>query len=205
MAAYMDMPTAKAVLINALPAMAALCMAMIYSLADMFFIGKTNDPYQVAAIALASPVFMICVSFGTIFGIGGTSVISRALGEGRKDYTKKVSYFCMYGGMHFGTKTLEYYRVVVVNAQIEENITIHLNTTVKEAGKDHVLIEHDGKQETLNVDSIAVCVGMKARTDEAMKFWRPSKRTDIIGDCKKAEDIEHAIRTAYDAAINIGR
>ena len=67
MAAYMDMPTAKAVLINALPAMAALCMAMIYSLADMFFIGKTNDPYQVAAIALASPVFMICVSFGTIF------------------------------------------------------------------------------------------------------------------------------------------
>ena len=31
-----------------------------------------------------------------MFGVGATSVISRALGEGRKDYAKKVCSFCMW-------------------------------------------------------------------------------------------------------------
>ena len=36
------------------------------------------------------------MSVRTVFGIGGTSVISRALGEGRRDYAKKVCSFCMW-------------------------------------------------------------------------------------------------------------
>lgn len=33
------------------------------------------------------------MAVGTVFGIGGTSVISRALGEGRKEYAKKYVLF----------------------------------------------------------------------------------------------------------------
>lgn len=84
----------KAVLKNALPAMAAILMVMIYNIADTFFIGQTNDDFQVAAVSLATPVFLMFMSLGTLFGIGGTSVISRAMGEGRKDYSRKVSAFC---------------------------------------------------------------------------------------------------------------
>ena len=36
------------------------------------------------------------LAVGNIFGIGGTSVISRALGEGRSEYAKKVYSFCMW-------------------------------------------------------------------------------------------------------------
>lgn len=36
------------------------------------------------------------MSVGSVFGIGGTSVISRAIGEGRKEYAKKVCAFCMW-------------------------------------------------------------------------------------------------------------
>lgn len=36
------------------------------------------------------------MAVGTIFGIGGTSAISRAMGEGRKDYAKKICSFCMW-------------------------------------------------------------------------------------------------------------
>ena len=82
-------PIRKAVLQNALPAMAAMLMVLIYNLADTFFIGQTHDDLQVAAVSLATPVFLLFMSVGTIFGIGGTSAISRALGEGRKDYAKK--------------------------------------------------------------------------------------------------------------------
>ena len=95
-------PVSGAVLKNAIPAMAAMLMVLIYNLADTFFIGQTHDDLQVAAVSLATPVFLIFMAVGTIFGIGGTSVISRALGEGRKDYAKKVCAFCMWSCVAVG-------------------------------------------------------------------------------------------------------
>ena len=94
---FESMPVPKAVFRNALPAMAAMLMVLVYNLADTFFIGQTHDALQVAAVSLATPVFLIFMAVGTVFGMGGTSVISRALGEGRKDYAKKVCSFCMWG------------------------------------------------------------------------------------------------------------
>ena len=95
-------PIRKAVLQNALPAMAAMLMVLVYNLADTFFIGQTHDDLQVAAVSLATPVFLLFMSVGTVFGIGGTSVISRALGEGRNDYAKKVCSFCMWSCVGVG-------------------------------------------------------------------------------------------------------
>ena len=86
-----------AVLQNAVLAMLAMLMVLIYNLADTFFIGQTHDALQVAAVSLATPVFLMFMSVGSIFGIGGTSVISRAIGEGRQEYAKKVCSFCMWG------------------------------------------------------------------------------------------------------------
>ncbi|MEY8310291.1 MATE family efflux transporter [Erysipelotrichaceae bacterium 51-3] len=93
---FSTMSVPKAVIKNAVPAMVAMLMVLIYNLADTFFIGQTHDAYQVAAVSLATPVFLIFMAVGTIFGIGGTSVVSRALGEGRKEYAKKVCSFCMW-------------------------------------------------------------------------------------------------------------
>ena len=90
-------PVSQAVLKSALPAMAAILMVLIYNLADTFFVGQTHDAYQVAAVSLAMPVFLMFMAVGTVFGMGGTSVISRALGQGRTDYAKKVCSFCMWG------------------------------------------------------------------------------------------------------------
>ncbi len=94
---FSNAPISQAVLKNALPAMAAMLMVLVYNLADTFFIGQTHDALQVAAVSLATPVFLIFMAIGTMFGIGGTSVISRALGEGKTEYAKKVCSFCMWG------------------------------------------------------------------------------------------------------------
>lgn len=99
---FENAPVWKAVLQNALPAMAAMLMVLIYNLADTFFIGQTHDDLQVAAVSLATPVFLLFMAVGTIFGIGGTSVISRAMGEGRKEYAKKVCSFCMWSCIGVG-------------------------------------------------------------------------------------------------------
>lgn len=99
---FRNMPVPKAVMKNALPAMAAMLMVLIYNLADTFFIGQTHDDLQVAAVSLATPVFLIFMAVGTVFGIGGTSVISRAMGQGRQDHAKKVCSFCMWGCVAVG-------------------------------------------------------------------------------------------------------
>ena len=46
------------------------------------------------ALATLLPQRRMFMSIGSVFGIGGTSVISRALGEGRQEYAKKVCSFC---------------------------------------------------------------------------------------------------------------
>lgn len=95
-------PVSQAVLKSALPAMAAMLMVLIYNLADTFFVGQTHDAFQVAAVSLAMPLFLVFMAVGTVFGMGGTSVISRALGQGRADFAKKACAFCMWGCVAVG-------------------------------------------------------------------------------------------------------
>lgn len=92
----------RAVLKNAVPAMATQLMVLVYQLADTFFVARTHNDYMVAAVSLATPVFLLFMSLGTLFGIGGTSVISRAFGAGRPEYARRVSAFCMWGCVAVG-------------------------------------------------------------------------------------------------------
>lgn len=89
-------PVPKAVIGSALPAIAAMLMVLVYNLADTFFIGQTGDDLQVAAVSLATPVFLIFMAAGSVFGMGGTSVISRALGAKNVDMARKTCSFCMW-------------------------------------------------------------------------------------------------------------
>lgn len=103
---FRSAPVPKAVLSNALPAMLAMLMVLVYNLADTFFIGQTGDALQVAAVSLATPVFLIFMTLGTVFGIGGTSLISRCLGAGRAEYARHVCAFCFWGCIATGAALL---------------------------------------------------------------------------------------------------
>lgn len=99
---FENAPIAQAVMQNTVPAMVAMIMVLIYNLADTFFIGQTNNALMVASVSLVTPAFLLFMALGTVFGIGGTSVISRAMGEGRREYAKKVCAFCMWGCVAVG-------------------------------------------------------------------------------------------------------
>lgn len=99
---FRSLKVSTAVLKNAVPAMIAMLMVLIYNIADTFFIGQTHDDLQVAAVSLCTPVFLLFMAAGTVFGLGGTSVISRAMGEGRMAYARKVSAFCMWSCVGLG-------------------------------------------------------------------------------------------------------
>ena len=92
----------KIIIKNSIPALIAMIMVMVYNLADTFFLGLTHNDLMVTAVSFATPLFMIFISLGTLFGIGGTSVISRALGAGKTEYARKTSSFCMWACVAVG-------------------------------------------------------------------------------------------------------
>ena len=92
----------KAVATFALPTVLSMLVVIIYNMADTFFVGQTGDPNQVAAVSLATPVFLLLMAFGNMFGIGGSTLISRKLGEKNTDQVKHISSFCFYGCIAVG-------------------------------------------------------------------------------------------------------
>ncbi len=113
MAIFDTMPVPKAIIKNTIPAMIAILFNLVYNLADTFFIGLTHSDIQVAAISLGTPLFMVLTAMGTVFGMGGTSLISRSLGEGKEEYAKKVCSFCMWGGLVGGAILMVIYLVAI--------------------------------------------------------------------------------------------
>ena len=69
---------------------------MVYNLTDTFFVGMLNNPAQSAAIAMSLPVFMAITALANLFGIGGSSLISRSLGRKDPETARKTSVFCIY-------------------------------------------------------------------------------------------------------------
>jgi multidrug efflux pump len=93
----------KAILSLAIPTILGMIIQIFYNLTDTFFVGKLNDPFQVAAVSISFPIFMMLMSVSGMFGFGASSYVSRLLGQ--KDYlmAKKTSatafYACMFTGV----------------------------------------------------------------------------------------------------------
>lgn len=59
---------------------------------------KTLDVFEKAPVPKAVLQNALpAMAVGTVFGMGGTSAISRAMGEGRRDYARKLCSSCMWG------------------------------------------------------------------------------------------------------------
>ena len=95
-------PIPKAVFKLALPTVLSMIVAVFYNMVDTFFVGRTGDSNQVAAVSVATPVFLFFMAAGNIFGMGGSSFLSRALGEKQYEKAKKISSFCLYAGIFVG-------------------------------------------------------------------------------------------------------
>lgn len=99
---FKNAPVPRAVISNIIPSIISMIMVLVYNLADTFFIGQTEDAYMVAAVSVATPAFLFFMAVGMLFGIGGTSLISRMLGEGNGEKAKNTSAFCFWTGLVIG-------------------------------------------------------------------------------------------------------
>ena len=92
-------PVPKAVASLVLPTIVSQLITIIYNLADTFFVGRLGDETMVAAVTLCLPIYMLLTATANLFGIGGASVMSRALGAGDTDGARRASSFAIWGGI----------------------------------------------------------------------------------------------------------
>ena len=78
------MPIPRAIARLAVPTILSSLVMVIYNLADTYFVGMLNDSVQNAAVTLAYPVLLAFNAVNNLFGVGTSSMMSRALG--RRDY-----------------------------------------------------------------------------------------------------------------------
>ena len=86
----------KAIVSLGIPAMLGTLATLIYNMADTYFVSMTKNPAQIAAVTLCTPILLIIMSISSIFGMGGSSVIARMLGEKKSDQARKCITFCIY-------------------------------------------------------------------------------------------------------------
>ncbi len=89
-------PIPRTILKLAIPTVLSTIVSLIYNLTDTYFIGMLDDPIQLGAVSLAFPVFMVIQAVGNIFGNGAPSYISRCLGAGRNEESRRTSAVSVY-------------------------------------------------------------------------------------------------------------
>lgn len=87
-------PVWKAIAKMSIPAIVTSLVIVLYSIADMFFVGKTGDPLQIAAISLSGPIFAVLMALGSLIGSGSSAAIAKALGNKDTQTVKVYSSLC---------------------------------------------------------------------------------------------------------------
>ena len=85
-----------------LPVVLGSIVTIVYNLADTYFIAQTGNALLIAGVSVCAPLFMILMAFGNIFGQGGSSLISRLMGQQRPDEVRRVSAFCFWIALAVG-------------------------------------------------------------------------------------------------------
>ena len=97
--AFERYPVSKSLAYFIVPTVLSQIAAILLNLADSYFIGRTNDPYQVAAMGLTFPIYVTMTIVAAIMAVGGNANIAAYLGLRDREKAKKFSTFCIYTGL----------------------------------------------------------------------------------------------------------
>lgn len=99
---FEQLPMGKLIAKMATPAIIGMIVIVLYNMADTFFVGQTHDDLMITAVSIATPIFMLLITLGTLIGTGGSAVISKYLGAGDYTKAKQVSSWCFYAALISG-------------------------------------------------------------------------------------------------------
>ena len=94
---FEEYPVLRAVLALAVPTVISQVILVVYNMADTFFIGRTGSDEMITAVTVCMPAFMFLSAVSNLFGVGGASVIARALGAGDEKKARHTAAFAFWG------------------------------------------------------------------------------------------------------------
>ena len=68
-----------------MPSIVMMVLTSIYGVVDGFFVSNFAGKTQFAAVNLIMPFLMILGTIGFMFGTGGSALVSKTMGEGKKE------------------------------------------------------------------------------------------------------------------------
>ena len=74
----------------AVPAIIAMTASSLYNMVDAIFIGHGVGPYAISGLALTFPFMNLAAAFGTLVGVGASTMASMLLGQKNYDIARKV-------------------------------------------------------------------------------------------------------------------
>ena len=86
----------------ALPVVLSMVLSVVYNMVDTWFISLTGDTNLVAGVSVCAPLFVLSVAIGDIWGLGGSSLMSRLLGKKEDEKAGGVSALCMFAAFATG-------------------------------------------------------------------------------------------------------
>ena len=96
-ALFESAPILQAILTLAIPTVIGQIILVVYNIGDTFFIGMTGNDAMLTAVTICMPAFMFLSAISNLFGVGGSSVISRALGAGNAKRAGDTAAFAFCG------------------------------------------------------------------------------------------------------------
>lgn len=90
-------PVPRAILRLALPSVVGQIILVVYNMADTFFVAQTGSDAMITAVRVCMPAFMFLSAITNLFGVGGSSVISQALGKKEPERAGRASAFALAG------------------------------------------------------------------------------------------------------------
>lgn len=161
---FENYPVYKALITLALPTIFGMMVNVFYNMVDTFFVGKTNDPNQVAAVSLTMPIYLLLMAFGAIYGIGGASYISRSLGAKNYDKAKQTSSFAFFASVATGLVCMTVFLIFM--KQILKLSGASINTY--QFAKDYLMIVAFGAIFVICQMSMGQIVRSEGSSKEAM-------------------------------------
>ncbi|MBO4885114.1 MAG: hypothetical protein IKS52_08630 [Clostridia bacterium] len=86
-----------AVLKLAIPTVISQIILVVYNMADTYFISLTDNTPMITAVTVCMPAFMFLSAISNLFGVGGASVIARALGSRDIRKARRAASFAFWG------------------------------------------------------------------------------------------------------------
>ena len=99
---FEQMPIPRAVAKLAVPTILSSLVTVLYNLADTYFVGMLNNSVQNAAVTLAAPLILAFNAVNNLFGVGSSSMMSRALGSRDYETVHRSSAFGFYCSIFCG-------------------------------------------------------------------------------------------------------